>query len=240
MPEPSTNDAGKAAPEILPTREGYDRWSELYDVDENPLIHLETPVVRRLLGDVTGMNLLDVGCGTGRWSHQLAGAGAKVTAFDFSEGMLQKARAKNDANPVHFIQHDVADPFPFADATFDRLTCCLVIDHVADLIRLFSEMRRVCRPEGCIVVSSMHPAMMLKGTQARFHDPATGREIRPKSEPHQLCDYVNAIRRGGLRIETMEEHLVDDELAGRVPRAMKYLHWPMLVAFKLRPETFLS
>lgn len=220
-------------PEILPTREGYDRWSALYDDDPNPLIHLETPVVRQMIGEIAGRQILDVGCGTGRWSHQLAAAGAHVTAFDFSEGMLSRARSKNGANPVQFIQHDVARPFPFTDRSFDRVTCFLVIDHVADLRLLFSEMGRVCRSDGFVLVSSMHPAMMLKGTQARFHDPATGREIRPQSEPHQLCDYVNAISKSGLKIAAMEEHRVDEELANRVPRAAKYLNWPMLVVFKL-------
>ena len=53
---------------VLPTKEGYDRWSEIYEEDGNPLILLEEPHVERLLGNVTGLSILDVGCGTGRHS----------------------------------------------------------------------------------------------------------------------------------------------------------------------------
>ena len=52
-------------PVILSTREGYDRWAAIYDSDGNPLVALEEPWMDRLLGDVRGLAVLDVGCGTG-------------------------------------------------------------------------------------------------------------------------------------------------------------------------------
>ncbi|MBX3395153.1 MAG: class I SAM-dependent methyltransferase [Phycisphaerae bacterium] len=223
------------SPIIVPTREGYDRWAEFYDVDDNPLVKLEEPVVRRLHGDPRGLDVLDVGCGTGRWAHQLADAGASVTAFDFSLGMLRKAREKSTRHPIRFLVHDVAHDLPFADNSFDRVNCCLVIDHVADLERLFREMGRVCRSSGRIIASTLHPAMMLKGTQARFRDPTTGQETRPRSEPHHISDYVMAIIRSGLGLARMEEHVADEALTARSPRAVKYLGWPMLLVFELQP-----
>src|SRR5213075_671083 len=66
-------------PLVLPTREGYDRWAEIYDGDGNPLIALEEPEVDQLLGDVAGLDLVDVGCGTGRHALRLAARGANVT-----------------------------------------------------------------------------------------------------------------------------------------------------------------
>ena len=78
--------------DIVPTREGYDRWSEVYDGDRNPLIALEEPQVERMLGDVDGLRIADVAAGTGRHSVQFANAGATVIALDFSRGMLTKAR----------------------------------------------------------------------------------------------------------------------------------------------------
>ncbi|MEL6715814.1 MAG: SAM-dependent methyltransferase, partial [Planctomycetota bacterium] len=54
------------------TREGYDRWSECYDDYGNPLIDLEEPVVRQLVGDVRGVQLLDLACGTGRHALRFA------------------------------------------------------------------------------------------------------------------------------------------------------------------------
>jgi len=82
----------------------------------------------------------------------------------------------------------------------------------------------------------MHPAMMLKGVQARFTDPATGRKIGPASHPNQISDYVMANVRAGLEIEHISEHAVDAALVARSPRSEKYLGWPLLLMMKLVPE----
>ena len=224
---------GTSAAEIVPTREGYDRWSGIYDSEDNPLICLEQPVVERLVGEVGGRRILDVGCGTGRWSFRLAAAGAAVTGIDFSTGMLEKALAKPGAEDVRFVQHDLARPLPFEDNDFDGIVCCLVLEHVAELGPVFSEMKRVCRPEGFIVISDLHPAMGLLGLQARFVDPSTGRETRPRSTAKQVSDYVNAAAGAGLFFREMVEAAVDEALAARSPRGRKYLGWPMLLAMRL-------
>lgn len=75
-------------------RDGYDRWARVYDHDANPLPALEAPHVRAAFGDVRGRDVLDLGCGTGRHTAWLAESGARVTAVDFSEGMLEHARRK--------------------------------------------------------------------------------------------------------------------------------------------------
>jgi malonyl-CoA O-methyltransferase len=221
---------------ILSTREGYDRWAAVYDTDGNPLIALEEPQVDHLLGDVRGLSVLDVGCGTGRHAIRFSARGASVHALDFSNEMLEQAGRKPGAGAVSFAAHDLAQPLPFPPATFDRVVCGLVVDHIADLPGLFGEMRRVCKPSGCVVVSVMHPAMMLKGVQARFHDAQTGQEIRPASQPHALSDYVMAAVRAGFAIDHLSEHAVDEALANRLERARKYVGWPMLLVMKLSSE----
>src|SRR5438552_18394677 len=144
----------------LPTREGYDRWATIYDGEGNPLVLLEEPHVDRLLGSIRGLAVADIGCGTGRHALRLAGAGAEVTALDFSGEMLARARAKPHAAHVRFVQHDLAQPLPLNEAAFDRVVCGLVLDHIPDLAGLFREMKRIMRPSGYLVVPNMHPAMM--------------------------------------------------------------------------------
>src|SRR5438128_6274481 len=118
--------------ELLPVREGYDRWAEIYDEEDNPLTALEEPCVAKLLGDVDGLRIADIGFGTGRHALRLAAAGAVVTGVDFSEVMLARARRKPGAGAVRFVQHDLAEPLPFAAAFFDRVLCCLVAEHIED------------------------------------------------------------------------------------------------------------
>ena len=217
----------------LPVRDGYDRWAAVYDHDANPLQALEDPHVRELLGDVRGLRVLDLGCGTGRHALWLAAAGADVTAVDFSEGMLAEARKKPGAEAVRFVAHDLHEPLPFADGAFDRVVSGLVLEHLRDLGGFFRETRRVLRPGGVAVVTAMHPAMMLRGTQAQFTDPATGERVRPASLPHTLSDFVMAAVRAGFRLEHVGEHAPDEAFAGRFPRAAKYVGWPMLVTMRL-------
>jgi len=221
---------------VMSTRDGYDRWAACYDTDGNPLIALEEPQVDRLLGEVKGLTVLDVGCGTGRHAIRLAAAGATVQALDFSAGMLEQARKKPGAAGICFKVHDLSKALPFPAGMFDRVICGLVVDHIADLAGLFGEMLRVCRPSGCVVVTVMHPAMMLRGVQARFHDPESGQEVRPASQPHELSDYVLAAARAGCLFDHLSEHRVTEELAQRLERARRYVNWPMLFVMRLLPK----
>ena len=214
-------------------RAGYDRWSAVYDHDANPLIGLEEPVVHDALGDVRGRAALDLGCGTGRHALWLAAHGAAVTAVDFSEGMLAAARRKPGAEAIRFLVHDLTTPLPLSDGVFDVVVSGLLLEHLPDLGGFFREARRVLRAGGRAVFSAMHPAMFLRGTQARFTDPESQEVIQPGSYPHQIADFVTAALGAGLRIDGLDERSADAALAARFPRAEKYVGWPMLVVLTL-------
>ena len=169
-----------AGDSLAGVRAGYDRWARVYDHDANPLQALEEPYVRASMGAVRGREVLDLGCGTGRHTAWLADAGARVTAVDFSEGMLEEARQKMAPGArVRFIAHDLHEPLPFADASFDAVLSGLVLEHLRDLRGFFFEAHRVLRPTGRGVISAMHPAMFLRGSQARFTDPDSGERVQP-------------------------------------------------------------
>lgn len=221
---------------VLPPELGYDRWAAVYETDGNPLVAMEEPVARDMLGDVSGLDVLDLGCGTGRHTAWLASSGARVTAVDFSAGMLDKARVKPGTGPVRFVRHDLGCTLPFPDASFDCVVSALVLEHVAELDLVTSEIARVCRPAGRIVLTHMHPAMMLAGVQAGFTDPSTGEKMHPHAHPYQVSDYVMAAVRAGLAIDAMVERAVDDELARTCVRAEKYRGWLMLLAMQLAPR----
>lgn len=215
-------------------REGYDRWATVYDHDANPLPALEEPYVREAAGEVRGLDVLDLGCGTGRHAIWLAAAGARVSALDFSSGMLEKARAKPGNESVRFVVHDLHSPLPFSDASFDLVVSGLVLEHLRELSGVYGETHRVLRAGGRAVLSAMHPAMFLRGSQARFTDPDSGQVVQPGSVKHQLSDFVMAAVHAGFRLENMSEYAPDAAFVSRYPRAEKYIDWPMLVILKLR------
>jgi len=223
-------------PRILPTQEGYDRWAATYDTMGNWLLELEEPEVDRALGDVAGLDVLDVGAGTGRHAIRIAERGARVTAIDFSERMLEKARRKPGADRVRWLAHDIArhEALPFAPSSFDRVLSALVLEHIPvdGLASFFGELGRVARDDAVIVVTAMHPAMFLKGVSANFRDESG--EVRPLSYVATLSDYIMGAVQAGLVIVALAEHSVDDGLATRNERSRKWLGWPALFVMTLR------
>jgi malonyl-CoA O-methyltransferase len=214
-------------------RQGYDRWASVYDHDANALLALEEPRVRSVIGNPTGLSALDLGCGTGRHALWLSAAGASVTAVDFSEGMLEQARCKAAADRVQFLSHDLHVPLPLAGESFDLVVSGLVLEHLRELGPFFAEARRVLKPGGRAVVSAMHPAMFLRGSQARFTDPATGDLVHPGSVAHSLGAMVMSAVSACFELLAIDELAPDARFAAEFSRAEKYIGWPMLVVLSL-------
>lgn len=220
-------------PEItVPTRQGYDRWSEVYDSDGNPLVRLEEPEVIRMMGVVRGLTIADVGTGTGRHALRLASGGARVVGLDFSLGMMERARVKPNADRVTLICADCL-ALPLRDSSFDRVISGLVAEHVPALEGYLAELGRICRRGGFVIVTTLHPAMNLEGVRARFNDPATGIKVYPAGREYTISDFVMAAKRTGLVFDEMVERAMTDEIVARLPRAGRYLNWPMLLAMRL-------
>ena len=221
-------------PKVLPTRDGYDRWAATYDTMGNWLLDLEEPEVDRALGNMSDLDVLDVGAGTGRHAIRIAQSGARVTAVDFSEEMLATARQKPGADLVRWVVHDVAQPLPFEASSFDRVLSALVLEHipVEELTAFFRDLGRVARDDGVIVVTAMHPAMFLKGVSANFHDEIG--EVRPRSYVATLSDYVMGAIQASLVITALAEHSVDERVAARNERSRKWLGWPALFVMTLK------
>ena len=222
---------------LAKVRDGYDRWAMVYDDDQNPLQGLEGPLVQQACGNVQGLRVLDMGCGTGRHTLWLAQAGAEVTGIDFSEAMLAKAHEKAKGYSIDLIVHDLHQRLPFEAGQFDMIVSGLVLEHIADLAHYFSEIARVLGTPGRAVVSAMHPAMFLRDSQAQFTDPNSGDKVRPGSLSHQLSDVVMGAVSASLELVHFAEHSADAQLAEDFPRSEKYVGWPMLVMFEFRAVT---
>jgi 2-polyprenyl-3-methyl-5-hydroxy-6-metoxy-1,4-benzoquinol methylase len=100
----------------------------------------------------TAVRVLDVGCGEGRFAAEVALAGAEVVAIDVAEEPLRRARARHPDLDVRLVQAE--GPWPLADASFDVVWAGETIEHVADTAAWLSEVRRVLRSGGSLLLST--------------------------------------------------------------------------------------
>jgi ubiquinone/menaquinone biosynthesis C-methylase UbiE len=134
---------------------------------------------RSALGSAGRGNVLDVACGPGVVTAAVAPGAASVVAFDATEQMLEKARArceKAGLRNVQFTRGD-AESLPFDDVQFDGLVTRLAVHHFANPQRAFHEMFRVIRPGGTgvivdIVSSDDADESNLQNAIERLRDPS--------------------------------------------------------------------
>ena len=113
----------------------------------------------RLLGEVRGRRVLELGCGAAAAARWLARQGADVVAMDLSGGMLRHAAlaAESSGVRVPLVQAD-ALALPFSDGSFEIVcTAFGAVPFVADSAGVMREAHRVLRPGGRWVFSITHP-----------------------------------------------------------------------------------
>ncbi len=130
--------------------QNFEVWAE--NVDAEAGVRFGTA-----LGEAARGRLIDVACGPGVVTAALAPNAACIVAFDATDEMLDKVRArcaKASLRNVAFKSGD-AENLPFADAEFDGAVTRAAVHHFADPQRAFDEMFRVLRPGGAVVVADV-------------------------------------------------------------------------------------
>lgn len=151
----------------------------LYDTepwrDENRFLytlHVLTPVrfgymrdvlVNHLRLDPQGTRALDIGCGGGFLAEEFAKLGCSVTGIDPSAPSIVQAAA-HAARAGLAIAYRVAsgEAIPFADASFDIVYCCDVLEHVDDLDKVIAETARVLKPGGVYLFDTINRTWISK------------------------------------------------------------------------------
>lgn len=118
------------------------------------------PAVERLLQPRAGDRLLDVACGNGLTSRRLANVKASVTAFDFSEAMINLARKRNGQAGIDYRILDATNREELLELgaiSFDGALCNMALMDIADIKPLMDALARLLRPNGRFVFSVVHP-----------------------------------------------------------------------------------
>jgi ubiquinone/menaquinone biosynthesis C-methylase UbiE len=170
----------------------YDRWADTYDTDDNKTREIAGVVLRQSDLNLSGRDIIEIGCGTGRNTEWLVNQGSTVLALDFSEGMLEQARSRVQSPLARFIRHDIRDVWPAADDSADTIISMLVLEHIEEVEAIFAEASRVLRNGGDLFMCELHPMRQMGGGQAQFVASRTGERVRITAFLHDVSEYVNA------------------------------------------------
>jgi cytosine/adenosine deaminase-related metal-dependent hydrolase/SAM-dependent methyltransferase len=148
--------AGYSAPRPLTNSEIYSLWSEVYDEQPNPLLSLEERVLDALLPSVAGKDVLDLGCGTGRWLARIKEKSpATLRGIDVSAEMLERAAVKLGTRTGLF--HGDCSTAPFPPQSADLILASFVVSHLIDLRQFAAHVAPLLRADGSVFISDLHP-----------------------------------------------------------------------------------
>jgi ubiquinone/menaquinone biosynthesis C-methylase UbiE len=113
-----------------------------------------------------GQRVLDLGCGDGAFAAELLAAGCDVTMADVSAEALRRARARApQARAVKLVE---GAALPFAQDAFDAVWAGEVLEHVADVVGLLSEVRRVLRWGGRLLATTPRHGRLVVAPDTHF------------------------------------------------------------------------
>lgn len=210
------------APRELDVLEAYARWANDYPPHaHNALMRAEQHALMEVLPDVRGLGVLDLACGTGRYSRLLGERGAKsVIGLELSTEMLEGAE-KAYAN---FTQGDMR-ALPFRHASFDLIVCGLAIGHVENLGHVIFEAARVLKQGGSLLYSDFHPLGYLAGWRREFNG-SNGRRYAVKHFVHLYSEHDAACRASGLTIRAVREPIIGRDIREDFPGSREiYRNW---------------
>lgn len=166
--------------------------------------------VLKLLGNVEGKRILDLGCGAGHNAIALARQGAKVIGVDESSDQVADARAACERERVKVeLHHAPLAELAFIRAdTIDAVVSVWGLAPVEDVDRVFRQVDRVLKPEAPIVLSMPHPAFaMLDPADHERRVQRSYWETAPLggTVPRTISQLFTALGRANFRVDTVQE-----------------------------------
>jgi len=205
-------------------------------------------LARAHLGDLRGLNVLEIGCGLGGFARYLLEQGADLVAADFSEKAVEIARRRLAEVPnCELLAADIQD-IPFAAETFDVVISLDTLEHVLDPDKGLAELVRVAKVGGRVIITTPN-YLSLVGLW-RIYLRLIGRRFnevgQPVNHPLILLTRIRKLKKLGCRIDAVDGrgHYLGVPLYGTIelrwlerPHAItKWLALDALtVATKIRP-----
>lgn len=135
----------------------HQQWENSYRTKENEKFYDQAfDYIANVIGTQKDATFLDVGCGIGAHSIRLSKHGFSVVAIDSSEYVLKSAEQnlQSSSQTEHIkLQYENILSLSFADRSFDYILCWGVLMHIPDINKAISELDRVLKKDGIIVIA---------------------------------------------------------------------------------------
>ena len=217
-----------AAPVTLTSLAAYERWAANYPPHaHNALMQAEEAAMLRLCPPLGGMRVLDLACGSGRYTQIALQQGAASTVgFDNSPPML---RVNN-----HGVKAvSTSEAIPLKSASVDVVLCGLALGHLPALAASLSEIGRVLKHGGHALVSDFHPFIFLNGQRRTFTD-AAGKTFAVEHHVHLYADYHAAAEKTGFVIDGVLEPRLGQDAGVRFHDGSTRLGTPVVIVYRFR------
>lgn len=215
-------------------------------VDEAPHNALyERPAMRHLIGDPSGLDVLDVGCGSGYFLEYVLNAGAAcVAGVDGTGTMIEAARSRTRGRAAIHVA-DLREPLSFLDnASFDLVIASLVLHYLDDWAPLLLELHRVLRPSGAVVLSTGHPfSDFMQSPSGNYFETELIREdwssfgVTMPSYRRPLTAVISSFQDAGFSLSNVTEPYPRPEMEKIKPKSyMKLTKQPGFICFRFRRD----
>lgn len=221
------------------------------------------PNLFRLLAPKTGEEILDVGCGQGFFSRELAKSGAKVLGVDIGNELIQIAKEKSGPNEKYLVlsAENLAN---INSGRFDAAICVLALQNIKNLQGAVLEISRVLKKGGRCLLVLNHPTFRIPGASAWVYDEKANIQFRNiqkylseisdkvdmtqgvKDEKkktytwsfhHPLQVYFKAFYKAGLVVSRLEEwtsHKISDKGARKQAEDAARKEIPLFMCLELK------
>ena len=198
----------------------YNVWADQYDANKNKTRDMDQKSTVQTLEKHNFENVIELGCGTGKNTKYLLTRAKKVLALDFSQEMLNKAKAKVIDPRVNFQKADVTKKWNVSDSFADLITSSLILEHIENLDFIFDQAFIKLKPNGFLFISELHPFKQYLGTKARYEGEEGVQEL--KTFTHHISEFLNTGKNNNFKLLEMKEWF-DDETEIEVPRLISFV-----------------
>ena len=198
----------------------YNIWADQYDTNSNKTRDLDTKSTIKTLNKFDFSKVIELGCGTGKNTTFLLKKADEIIGLDFSQEMLNKAKAKIKDERVEFRKADLTKSWEIDNDFAALITCSLTLEHIKNLNHIFNQANLKLKKNGLFFISELHPFKQYSGSKAKYETENGTKELEVYI--HHISEYIDEAKNNGLEFVEMKEWF-DENTENGIPRLISFV-----------------